>query len=399
MPSPLEGIRVLEAGFFQNGPQASKILAELGAEVVKIEPPITGDPGRGMPALETNPGYHPYFEAHNRYKKSITLDLRRPESRPVMRRLIDGADVFLHNFRVGVMERLGFSYETLSAQNPRLIYASVTGLGPEGPQRSLPVLDIIGQARSGLMAAQAGPDGAPTGAGTFGLADQTGAWMMAQGVVVALLARERFGVGQKVEASQLGSMMALQTFAVEKALVSNINVPSAKRLDGTNPLWNRYQGADGRWLVLGCLQPDRYWPDLCTVVERPDLVDDARFCSTLLRRQNARTLTLILDEEFARRSVADWLARLMEAGVVCGPLQTYLDLPEDPQVQANGYLATIDHPLLGPTKVVRNPLNLSETPVVTGGPAPELGQHTEEILLEAGFTWEEIDQLRSCKAI
>jgi crotonobetainyl-CoA:carnitine CoA-transferase CaiB-like acyl-CoA transferase len=394
MPAPLEGIRVLEAGFFQNGPQASKILAELGADVVKIEPPVTGDPGRGLAALERNPAYLPYFEAHNRYKRGITLDLRRPEGRDVLCRLVAGADVFLHNFRVGVMERLGLDYESLSQRNPRLVYACVTGLGPEGPERERPVLDAIGQARSGIMDATEGPDGLPTSPGNFGLADQTGAWMIAQGVVAALLARERFGHGQQVEASQFGSMLALQSFAVEKSLAEGANVRKGPRSQVTNPLWERYRGSDGRWFVLGCLQPDRYWPDVCAVIGRPDLERDPRYSDIPARRTNASELVALLDSVFATRPAREWVEAFAAAGVVAGPIQAYLDLPDDPQVRANRYLVNVDHPVLGPTSVVRNPLNFSRTPVRVGAPAPELGQHTEEVLLDAGYTWEQIADLR-----
>src|SRR5262249_18374002 len=282
----------------------------------------------------------------------------------------------------------------LAARNPRLIYAAVTGLGPEGPERGRPVLDAIGQARSGIMSTVDGPDGTPSGAGLFGLADQCGAWMMVHGILAALVARERFGLGQRVEASQLGSMMALQTSAIERALVDGRPSPKLSRTQVGNPLWNRYQGNDDRWFVLGCLQPDRYWPAVCAVIERPDLVGDPRFADEAARRRNGPALVALLDEGFESRSACDWVEAFAAAGVVTPLVQAYRDLPDDPQVRANRYLVDLEHPALGPTQVVRNPLNFSATPVHEGGAAPELGQQTEEVLLEAGFSWDEIGAFR-----
>jgi crotonobetainyl-CoA:carnitine CoA-transferase CaiB-like acyl-CoA transferase len=394
MVGPLQGIRALECGIFMNGPQATKVLAELGAEVVKVEPPRTGDPGRALAWPGDRPGYSVYWEAQNRGKRDIVLDLKQPVGLEVLLRLVERADVFLQNFRFGVAERLGIAYPALARLNPRLIYASAYGFGSKGPEGARPVLDYLGQARSGFMSRVGEPGRPPRILGAFAPADQVGAYFLAMGVITALYHRERTGEGQEVEVSQLGAMLALQTLGIERALSAGEPPPPETRADARNPLLLPYQTRDGRWIMLGGLQADRHWPGLCRALAVPELENDPRFATTAGRAENARALIAALEAAFRRFAAADALARLAAEDVLCSPVNEYADLPADPQVVANGYITTTDHPVVGRRQVVSSPFRFSKTEVAVGGLAPEFGQHTEEVLLEAGYTWAEIAALR-----
>lgn len=395
MPLPLEGIRVVDCTIWQNGPQATVMLADMGAEVIKVEEPQYGDPGRGI----NRPGFQPgalnaYFEAHDRHKKSITVNLRSEEGKEIVYRLVKNADVFVQNFRIGVAERLGLDFATLTRHNPRLIYASNSGLGRKGPESAKPVFDMIGQARSGIMAVNADENGTPRWFPGIGLADQVGAMWLAYGISMALIARERYGIAQAVDVSQLGSQIALQAHSLNGYLFFGRTVPPFNRLEVRNPLWNSYQARDGKWFVLGCLQSDRYWASLCKVIGRPDLQDDPRFASAVAREQNARDLIAILDTAFSERPRSEWLQLLEAEDIICGPVNDYADVAEDPQVIANEYITTIEHPNHGTVRITGCPVHLSATPPNACGYAPELGQHTEEILLTLGYGWEDIGRLR-----
>jgi crotonobetainyl-CoA:carnitine CoA-transferase CaiB-like acyl-CoA transferase len=395
---PLDHIRVVDWTIWQQGPVASSMLGDLGAEVIKVEERVGGDPGRGMlrsAGLDLTGRPNFYFEANNRNKKSLTVDLKKPEGVAIVQKLADTADVFVQNFRKGVAGRLGLDAATLRARNPRLIYASATGYGPDGPDSADPSFDYLGLARSGIMLACGEPDDPPlTIAG--GVADQMGAVMLAYGVLAALLAREKTGRGQEVDASHLGSMAWLQGLGLAARTMLGRSIPRQSRRGAMNPLWNHYQCGDGQWLALGMLQPDRYWTNLCTVLGIPEAATDERFANMQQRMFNATDCVALLDEVFARRPRAEWLRLLAEGGDFIVTIVNALDdLPDDPQVQANGYVTTFEHPSFGETKVVGVPIRLSETPGTVRLPAPEFGQHTEEILTDLlGYTWDDIARLR-----
>ena len=265
MAMPLEGIRVVDWTIWQQGPVASVMLGDLGADVIKVEERVGGDPGRGVLRargidLSDRPNF--YFEANNRNKKSIAIDLKKPDGVAIVQRLTDRADVFVQNFRKGVAGRLGLGAATLRARNPRLVYASATGYGPEGPESAAPSFDYLGLARSGIMFSAGEPDDEPL-AVAGGIADQMGAVMLAYGVLAALFARERTGRGQEVDASHLGSMAWLQGLGLSARLMLGRALPRQARRFATNPLWNHYRCSDDQWLALSMLQPDRYWAKLC----------------------------------------------------------------------------------------------------------------------------------------
>jgi crotonobetainyl-CoA:carnitine CoA-transferase CaiB-like acyl-CoA transferase len=403
MTMPLDGIRVVDWTIWQQGPVAAVMLGDLGAEVIKVEERTGGDPGRGVLRaqgmdLSDRPNF--YFEANNRNKKSLTVDLKKPEGVEIVRRLADRADVFVQNFRFGVAARLGLDAATLRARNPRLIYASATGYGPEGAERAAPSFDYLGIARSGIMLA-AGEPGQPPLAIAGGIADQMGAVMLAYGVLAALLAREKTGRGQEVDASHLGSMAWLQGLSLSAKLMLGFALPRMPRAQAVNPLWNHYRCADDKWLALSMLQPDRYWAKLCEALGIPQAATDARFVTMDVRAANAAACVALLDEVFASRPRAEWIARLTPSGdFIVSIVNAVDDLPEDPQVLANGYVTAFEHPVHGPTRVVGMPVRLSETPGAIRLAAPEFGQHTEEVLLDVlGYTWDDIARLRDAEVI
>ena len=403
MPMPLDGIRVIDWTIWQQGPVCSTMLGDLGADVIKVEERVGGDPGRGMTKLSGidmagMPNF--YFEANNRNKRGITVDLKKPEGLEIVRELIAGADVFVQNFRQGVAERLGLGYADLQPRNPKLIYATATGYGPHGPESGDPSFDQLGLARSGIMLAAGEPDMPPL-AIAGGIADQMGAIMLAYGIMAALVARERFGIGQAVDGSHLGSMMALQGLSVSARLMWGFAIPRMPRKFQANPLWNHYQCQDGRWICLGMLQPDRYWADFCRVVGRPELATDERFADLRVRAANAGTAIEILDALFATRPLAEWMTLLRAGGdfIFC-QVNAVDDLPADPQVTANDYVVDYDHPRFGATKVIGLPVRLSETPGSIRLPAPEFGEHTEQILTEVlGYSWERVAELKDREVI
>ncbi|HJQ83170.1 MAG TPA: CoA transferase, partial [Candidatus Binatia bacterium] len=386
------------------GPVASVMLADLGADVVKIEERVGGDPGRGVLRaqgldLRDRPNF--YFEANNRNKRSLAVDLKKPDGVEIVRRLTDRADVFVQNFRQGVAGRLGLGADLLRGRNARLIYASATGYGPDGPESGAPSFDYLGLARSGIMMSAGEPDDEPL-AIAGGIADQMGAVMLAYGILAALFARERTGRGQEVDASHLGSMSWLQGLGLSARLMLGRALPRQSRKFATNPLWNHYRCADGQWLALSMLQPDRYWTRFCEVLELPaEVATDARFADILTRMANCGDCIRILDEAFAKRPRAEWLERLARGGdFIVSVINTVDDLPDDPQVIANDYVTAFEHPAFGATKVVGVPVRLSDTPGTIRLPAPEFGQHTEAILTdELGYSWEDVDRLKQAEVI
>jgi crotonobetainyl-CoA:carnitine CoA-transferase CaiB-like acyl-CoA transferase len=399
MAMPLDGIRVVDWTIWQQGPVCSAMLGDLGAEVIKIEAREGGDPGRGLLRaqgidLSDRPNF--YFEANNRNKKSLTVDLQKPEGAELVRELVAKSDVFVQNYRKGVAERRGLGYAELAERNPRLVYASATGYGPEGPDSGEPSFDHLGLARSGIMLAAGEPGMPPLGI-AGGIADQMGAIMLAYGVLAALLARERLGVGQMVDASHLGSMAMLQGLSLSMKLMLGVAMPRQARERAANPLWNHYRCADDKWLALAMLQADRYWADMCRALGLPDMADDERFSDTAGRARNAAAAIAAFDEVFAARPRAEWMEHLKRSpgDFIFTIVNSVDDLPDDPQVRANGYVQHFDHPQYGDTRVVGLPVRLSETPGAVRQPAPELGQHTEEVLIDVlGYDWERIGALR-----
>jgi crotonobetainyl-CoA:carnitine CoA-transferase CaiB-like acyl-CoA transferase len=405
MDAPLKGIRVIDWTIWQQGPVATAMLADMGAEVIKIEERDKGDPGRAIfavagAAATAASGHNFYFEANNRHKQSLTLDLRKPEALEIVYRLAAKSDVFVQNFRKGVADRMGLGYKDLNTHNPKLIYASSSGYGPRGPDSGEPSFDILAQSRSGIMSIANVATEDPVYL-NGGLADQMGAIMLAYGVMTALVARERYGIGQELSASHLGSLITLQGLNVSSKTFLGHELPRATRDDAFNPLWNFYKCADGQWLSLGMLQTDRYWKDFCVTLGIPELSDDARFNDIKARGKNHRELVAILDKVFITRTREEWMGILKRGGdFIYTKVNTIGDLPDDEQVLANEYIVEYDHPEIGKTKVVGVPIIMSKTPGSARGRAPELGENTEIILTELlGYSWDEVGRLRADEVI
>jgi crotonobetainyl-CoA:carnitine CoA-transferase CaiB-like acyl-CoA transferase len=398
MKRPLDGIRVIDWTIWQQGPLASMMLADLGADVIKIEKRETGDPGRGLlhaSGLDLTKVPNFYFEANNRGKRSVVLDVHKPEGAEIVRRLADEADVFVQNFRPGAARRAGLDAETLRARNPRLVYASGSGFGTRGPDAERPCMDYLGLARSGIMNAAGAPEDGPI-AIQGAIADQMGGSLLAFGVLAALLHRERTGEGQTVDVSLLGAMSWLQGLSVASRLMMGFEMPRIARERAFNPLWNHYRCADDRWIAFAMAQSDRWWRQFMAVVGHPELVDDERFDSMTKRSIHARELIEVLDAAFARRTSTEWRAALDAGGdFIYTLVNSVKDLPDDPQLRANDLIAQVEHPNLGPLEMLNLPIGLSASPARISGASPEFGQHTEQILVdELGYSWDDVTRLR-----
>ncbi len=391
---PLEGVRVCDLTIAQFGAHATMMLADMGAEVIKIESPRGGDPGRGV-ALQPN-GVSPFFQAHNRGKKSVTVNLRRPEGKEIVRRLAARSEIFVQSWKPGVIERLELGYESIRAVNPAIVYASATGFGPKGPRAHLPAMDMVAQAAGGFAWANS-PPGAeePNPAGPT-IADQAGSLVLAYGILAAYVHRLRTGEGQQVDVSLLGSQMTMQAWNIASFFLSGDQVRGG-RAGANSPIFTLYRASDA-WFGIAIID-ERQWPVLCGIVGRPELAKDERFNGRAPREANRAELTANLETAFATRTRAEWLAALEAEDIPCGPANTYADLASDPQVRANGYLVEVEIPGAGKLVEVGPPVALGGAPPAVRAAAPELGQHTEQVLVDLGYGWDEISRLREARVI
>ena len=403
---PLKDIRVLDWTIWQFGPVSTAMMGDMGADVIKIEA-LDGDAGRALKRagslnMEMAGGRNAYFETCNRNKRGMAINLKTAQGQDIVYKLVEKADVFVQNFRKGVAERLGLGYDTLREINPMLVYGSASGYGPEGPDSHLPSFDGCGQARAGLMNS-ATPVGAsePTRI-SQGISDQIGAIMLCNGVLAGLVARNQQGIGQKVSTSHLSANMWLQGLGISMSLMGGGQGPRpVDRERPVNPLASHYECRDGRWIMLMHLQPDRYWKPLTAVMGLEDIVDDSRFNSMETRRENSAEMVRILDERFATKTYEEWDTAFRESGdFIYAKVQSIDELDRDTQVIANEYITGFEHPEIGPIKMCNHPNIYSETPAGIWREAPELGQHTEEVLIdELGYDWDEISLLKDAGAI
>ncbi len=391
MTGALDGIKVLEAGLLVQGPQAAALLAQLGADVTKVELPGFGDQSRWLP-ISMSDLRSAYFMGCNRGKRSITIDVRTPGGRDVFLRLAEQADVVITNFKPGTMDGWGLGYDELAARNPRLVYAAGSAFGPVGPDAERVGADLSAQASVGLINATGTDDGEPTTVAVT-IADHISSLNLVSGVLAALMARERTGRGQRVDVSLLGSQIWAQASEYTYYLSSgelpgrpNRGHPMIPGLYGIMPT------ADG-WLAVVGVTADKK-QGFYTAIGRPDLIDDARFATPLLSKPQKAELFAILAEVFVLRPTAEWCAILRAAGQRYAPVRTYAEVADDPQVWDTGYLAEVDG-----TRVVGTPIRLSDTPARVGGPAPELGADTMEVLAAAGYSDDELAELLAAGAI
>jgi crotonobetainyl-CoA:carnitine CoA-transferase CaiB-like acyl-CoA transferase len=396
MGMPLEGIRVLEVAHAIFGPHAGAQLASMGAEVIKVENPAGGDAvirGYRGGALPRPREVNYYFELENHDKRSLALDLKTEPGREIAYRLVERSDVFLTNFQPQALQNLRLDYETLSRINPRLIYAQGTGWGLEGPDRDRPGYDFVVFASSGLMDAMGEP-GTPPVQCRPGMGDHITAILLDYAIVMALFHRERTGEGQMVHACLLSGLLQAGASALQATLVTGEEIHRVDRRSFANPLWSFYQMKDGRWLQFAMPDSDRYWPDFCRALEIEACQHDPRFDTLVHREEHAAELVAIIDAAMATRTTQEWLERFKGTSIIWGLVNTYSEVAANPQLRANGLVMELDHPVGGRIEVAGVPVQLSKTPGRVRAAAPELGQHTEEILLELGHTWEDIIRLR-----
>ncbi len=398
MDRPLEGIRVVEVAMWVAGPSTTAVLGDWGADVIKLEDPTTGDPIRGFVTRtmgDPNARIRPPFELDNRNKRSVAVDLRTADGHAFALKLIERADVFVTSLRLDAIERMKLDYATLSAKNPRLIYASINGYGHRGPDRNRPAYDYAAAwARSGLMATIAEPGQSPP-AQRPAMIDHAVGLGLAGAVSAALLARERTGRGREVNISLFSMGLWMNASDLTVGLMTGRSPQSESRTERVNPLWSSYKCADARWIYFVMIQSDRHWPDFCRALEKPEWLDDPRFKDSSARAQNCATLTGEIDRAVAARTSGEWAPIFDRHNLVWAPVRTDAEVLDDPQAAAIGAFAAVDHPNIPECRVVNSPVEFGDTRSQPHRAAPELGQHTEEVALEMGLTWDEIARLKA----
>jgi crotonobetainyl-CoA:carnitine CoA-transferase CaiB-like acyl-CoA transferase len=406
MVLPLQGIKVIELCHWVLGPTCTRVLGELGADVIKVEDPRGGDPVRGLlpPQAMVDSGLgsvNPFWEQWNGSKRAIAVDLNQDSGKEIVYRLAESSDVFVTNFRAAVVDKLSMDYETVVKINPKIIYAQATGFGTKGPDRDRAAFDdTVFWIRAGIMSTLGEPDAPPVPLrGAMG--DLSTAIFLAGAIVTALFARDRYGFGQKIDISLMSSGMWVAGEDMQRRLTWGERVGNRKfaRKKAPNPLRNTYQTKDKKWLFFMMLQTDRFWPAVCKALEREDLENDPRFDSHQKRVENSQLIISILDEILATRTLAEWAERFEQNDLVWEPETTISEVVNDPQVAANDLVAEVEHPSGDLFKLLRIPFQFSETPINPKSPAPELGQHTEEVLLDMGYDWNQLSQLKEQKVI
>ena len=400
MEQIFDQVRVLEVANWVFVPAAGTLLADMGADVIKVEHPETGDPSRGLitQGLGSAAGVNLGWEQNNRGKRSVGIDLKKPEGRALLYRLAASADVFITNFRPSALARLELDVEHLRAHNRRLIYARGHGVGVRGPEANRPSYDMTAfWSRGGMAHTLSAPGTDPPVGQRPAFGDRSSAMSLAFGVASALYKRERTGEPSVVDVSLLST--AMWVLASDVVYCGNPDYdPHAPRRRRDNPLTGSYQTADGRWITLVFLQPDRYWDDFCDHLDRPEIAADPRFCDMRVRAENSDACVELLEEIFAGRTYAEWCERLNTLDAPWAPGQSVRELRDDPQARANGYLASVESPSGAEFELVGSPCQFDEE-VPRLAPAPEVAAHTEEVLLEIGMSWDEIAACKRSGAI
>ena len=393
---PLDGIRIVDLSRILAGPYCSMLLGDMGAEIIKIESPDHGDDTRGWgpPFID---GESAYFLSINRNKKSLTLNLKAGQGKDILTRLIGLSDVLIENFRPGTLGRLGFGYEQVRAMNPRMVYASISGFGQTGPLAGRPGYDLIAQGEGGIMSVTGFPDGPPTKAGTP-IADIAAGIFAAQGILLALYARERTGRGQLVDVSMLDGQVALLTF---QAGIYFATGESPGRMGNQHPTivpYETFRSKDG--YINLAIGNTNLWRTFCKAIAREELSADPRFGTEASRVENRNALKPIMDAIVAERTTRQWLELLERAGVPAGSVNSVAEICEHPQIKAREMVVDVPHPTLGSVKVSGVPIKLSDTPGAVSTAPPLLGQHTAEILKGLlGYSLKEVEELRKAGVV
>jgi crotonobetainyl-CoA:carnitine CoA-transferase CaiB-like acyl-CoA transferase len=392
---PLDGLFVVDLSRILSGPICSMMLADMGAEVIKVEPPPHGDDSRlwGPPFVG---GISTYFHSINRNKKSLGLNLKSPEGAAILWRLIDRADVFMENFRPGVLEGLGFGYPAVSAKNPRTVYCSISGFGQTGPYRNRPGYDVVAQGESGLMDLTGYPDQPPAKVGTS-ISDIVTGMYACQGILLALLARHRTHRGQAVDVSLLDSTVSTLTY---QALIYLMEGQTPQRMGTRHPSivpYECFEVKDG-FVNIGVTN-QKQWVGFCNVLGVPEWIEDPRYCTAPDRLKNYAQLRPEIDRRLRAKSRSEVLDLMGKAEIPAGPVNTVAEVLEDPQIDARQMVRELTHPEYGPIRQLGIPIKLSDTPGIVEGPPPRFGEHNTQVLEMLGYATPDIERLRAAGVI
>jgi crotonobetainyl-CoA:carnitine CoA-transferase CaiB-like acyl-CoA transferase len=395
MARALDGIRIIDFSKALAGPYCTMLLADMGAEVIKVEMPGSGDDSRGWgpPFIE---GESAYFLSINRNKKSITLNLKDNKAKEIALKIIEKADIVLESNRPGVMTKLGLDYETVKKINPGIIYCSISGFGQTGPYSKRPGFDQVIQGYGGIMGLTGEKGGGPLKVG-IAVTDIATGMFAATGILTALYHRERTGQGQHVDASMLDGQVSWLTYQAGRYLASG-NVP--QRIGSAHPLivpYQDFEASDG--FINIAAGNDNLWKKFCAVTDLSDIADDPKFATNPKRVENRDEVVAIVSKKIKTKTMQEWLDILNDAGVPCGPIYTVDQIFKDPQVLAREMLVEVDHPKCGKIQVTGSPIKLSETPAEITTHPPMLGEHNSSILQEFGFSEEDITKLKEDKVI
>lgn len=395
MSGSLSGLTVIDFTRVLSGPYCTMVLADHGARVIKVEHPVRGDDTRhwGPPFIGAESAY---FLSINRNKESVTLDFKHPDGKAILERLIAGADVVVENFRPGTMDAAGFGAVAMTARHPRLVYCAISGYGQTGPRREEPGYDAVMQAEGGLMSITGDPGGPPYRLGVA-ITDIVTGLFAAQGVMAALLAREKSGCGQTVDIGMLDATAALLTYQAGNFFTTG-TVPA--RMGNRHPTivpYESFRASDGDFVIAG--GNDEIWRRLCRAIDLPALADDPRYRTNKDRVAHYDELKPQLDHALVVRTRAQWVRALTEAGVPCGSVREISEVLADPQLAAREMIAEVQHPTVGRARVIGSPVKMSANPPSVRTPPPVLGEHTSGVLRELGYDQKRIDGLKAAGVI
>ncbi len=404
MEKGLQGIKVVEVGGAVAMPLVGMLMGSWGAEVIHVEPPGVGDNwrqvlGQGMGGWAKPHKINYYWEHTDRNKKSIAINLGSKEGQTVLHKLIASADVFLNNLRPYEMEKFNLSYKILSRVNPRLIYANVTGYGQRGPEKDAGGYDSVSfWARSGVMDLMHDAGIAPN-ISRPGYGDSITSLSLLAGVMTALYVREKKGTSQEVEVSLYNTASWVLGYDTSGCLITGEDAVRPQRKSMGNPIRNVYETQDKRWIMLGMTNAQHYWPNFCKAIERPELENDPRFATLKAREQNASDLVKIIEGIFSSKTLSEWRKILSATNLIWSSAATPLEVTQDKQAMENDFFIRWNHPVYGEIRVLNNPIKLSVTKAEIQCKAPELGEHTDEIMKSLGFSESEIKSFKNSGAV